>query len=274
MKSAIGRPLDPRYLSNRFILIAAPLSGLGWMVWKLLSEGDWGAAVGRALVAGMTTFLAWAIARELDPDRPWTAGVAAAVAAGTIGAGVPSLLVAATALMAIRIAARTTGWRPQFGDLVFMVGLAAVAGASDAGLAAGVVLGVVLLADRLLPGGAESYSMPMGAIALGAAVAAAAVWGVLEPAGGAPHGSEWAMVPIAIIGLLALGRPGSVSAKGDLSRKPLSVARVRIGRLVAVLAAGLTFAWAGGPGLTSGGIVWAALAASALPTLFSWPAND
>ncbi|MCJ7725459.1 MAG: hypothetical protein MUP76_03615, partial [Acidimicrobiia bacterium] len=79
--SGIGRPIDPRYPSNRFILIVAPLAGLAWRVWKLASEGDWSPAVGRALVAGMATFLAWAIARELDPDRPWTAGVAAVLAA-------------------------------------------------------------------------------------------------------------------------------------------------------------------------------------------------
>ena len=58
--------VDPRYPSNLFILIAAPLAGLAWLVWKLASEGDWGAALTRAAVAAGAAFLTWALARELD----------------------------------------------------------------------------------------------------------------------------------------------------------------------------------------------------------------
>lgn len=274
LRTAIGRPVDPHYPSNVFILVAASLSGVGWMIWKLVSEGDWGAAVARAFVAGMVTFLAWAIARELDPDRPWTAGVAAVLATATIGAGVPSLLVAGAALMATRVTSRTTGLVPLPPDLVVLVGLAAFVGSSEVGLASAVVLAVVLMVDRLLPGGASKASFPAGLVAAGVAVAAAAVWGTIEPTGGIPHGAELVMVPVAAIGILALGRPRTVSATGDFSREPLSVLRVRLSRLVALLAAALTFVWMGGPGLTAGSVVWAALAAVALPGSFARSAND
>jgi hypothetical protein len=52
---------------------------------------------------------------------------------------------------------------------------------------------------------------------------------------------------------------------GDYRREPLSPGRVRLGRLLAVVGAGLTFIWLGGEGLTSGSAVWASLAAAALP---------
>ncbi|MCJ7726157.1 MAG: hypothetical protein MUP76_07205 [Acidimicrobiia bacterium] len=263
--SGIGRIVDPRYPSNLFVLVAAAASGLSWAIWKLVSEGDWGAALGRAAVAGLATFLAWAIARELDPDRPWIAGVAAVAAAALIGAGVPSLLIAGVVLMAVRVTARTTGRNPTVVDLAVVGGLALLAGASDTGLPAAVVMGVVLMVDRFLPNGAHRLSMPIGLGVIAASVAAAALWGTLGAATGAPHGPEWTVVPVAVIGLAALGRPGRITAVGDLTGERLALARVRLDRAVAVAAAAATFVWLGGPGLTAGSVVWVALAAAALP---------
>jgi len=235
------------------------------MVWKMATGGDWGAAVIRALIGAGVTFLAWAIGRELDPDRPWTAGVAAVLAAGMIGAGVPSLLVSGAVLLAARVTARTTGLAPRITDLGAVAGFAFLAGVSDAGLAVGVILGLVLVADRFLPGGALFSSVPMGILSVVVVLAATALWGTLVPAPGLPHGPEWAMVPAAVAGLAGLGRPRRVAAVGDFSGKALSVGRARLGRVVAVVAAALTFIWLGGAGLTSAAVVWAALAATALP---------
>ena len=267
MISAIGRPLDPRYPSNRFVLIAAPLAGLAWMVWKMATEGDWSEALIRAAIAAGATFLAWAIARELDPDRPWTAGVAAVGAAAVIGAGPPSLLVSAGVLLAARIAGRTTGLAPAVIDLIPMTLLAIWLGATDPGLAAGVVLGMVLVADRWLPGGAVSASVPFGLLAVAGAVAAAAMWGVLEPAPGLPAGPEWVVAGVALVGLTALGRPRSCTSPCDHREDPIDARRVRLGRLVAAGAGALTFVWLAGPGLTAGSAAWTALAATALPSL-------
>lgn len=265
--SAIGRPLDPRYPSNLFILIAAPVAGVAWLAWKLATEGDWSEALLRAAIAAGATFLAWAIARELDPDRPWTAGVAAIGTAAVVGAGPPSLLVSFGVLMAARIAGRTTGLAPRVTDLVPMALLAALVGSSDPGLAAGVVLGLVLVADRWLPGGALGVSVPLGLLGVAGAVIAAAVWGVLEPAPGLPVGPEWVVAGVAVAGLAALGRPRSCAAPCDYRDDPVDARRIRLGRLTAVVACGLTFVWLGGAGLTAGSAAWAALAAVALPTL-------
>ncbi|MBU1865898.1 MAG: hypothetical protein KKE89_05745 [Actinobacteria bacterium] len=263
--SGIGRAIDPRYPSNLFVLIAAPLAGVAWMTWKLASEGDWSIALTGALVAAIATFLAWAIARELDPDRPWTAGVAAVLAAAVFGAGAPSLLVSGAILLAVRITVRSTGLAPRMTDLAVVAGFGAVVGTSDPGLAAGALLGAVLVIDRFLPGGAAAASLPIGVVGVAAAAAAAAAWGTLIPAPGLPHGPEWVIVGVAAAGLAAVARPGSVEALGDYRREPLPPGRVRLGRLLAVAGAGLTFIWLGGEGLTSGSAVWASLAAAALP---------
>jgi hypothetical protein len=265
--SAVGRPLDPAYPSNLFVLVAAPAAGAAWLVWKMATEGDWSEAFLRAFTAGGATFLAWTVARELDPDRPWTAGVAAVAAAAIVGAGPPSLLVAAAVMLAARIAARTTGLAPRTADLVPMALLAAGVGATDGGFMAGVALGGVLVADRWLPGGARAPTVPLGLLGIAGAVVAAALWGILEPSPGLPSGPEWVVAGIAVLGLLSLGRPRSCTAPCDYRDEPVTASRVRVARLVAAAAAALTFVWLGGPGLTSGSAVWAALAAVALPTL-------
>jgi len=262
--SGIGRTIDPGHPSNLFALGASVLSGAAWMIWKLASEGDWGAAASRGLAAAVATFLAWAIARELDPDRPWTAGVAAVATAGFIGAGLPSLLVAGGMLMAVRVTARTTGLTPLLTDLIALAAFSVVLGVSDAGLGAGVVLGSALVADRFLPGSALAASVPIGAIGAAGAVVAAATWGRLGPTAGLPSWPEWVIVPVAVLGLAALGRPRRVDATADYRRVTLSATRVRSGRVVAVAGAGFMVLWLGGPGLVSGSVVWAALAAAAL----------
>ena len=267
LNSAIGRPLDPKYRSNLFIMVMALAAGAAWFVWKMATEGLWDEAFFRAFNAGMAAFLAWALARELDPDRPWTAGVAGIVAASVIGAGPPSLWVTAAVMLGARVVSRTTGLAPQRGDLIAMVILAALAGGSDPGLVAGVALGSALVADRWLPGGARAIALPFGLAAIAAAVGAAAVWGILRPSPGLPEGPEWVIVAAAVIGLAALGRPRECRAPCDYRDERVDAGRVRWARLWSVTVAALTFVWLGGPGLTAGSAVWAALAAVALPTM-------
>ena len=265
--SAIGRPLDPQYRSNAFIVVAAVAAGAAWFVWKMVTEGLWDEALLRGFNAGMATFLAWALARELDPDRPWTAGVAGLLAAAVVGAGPPSLWMTAAVMLGARMVSRTTGLAPRRGDLIAMTILAALTGGSDPGLIAGLALGLVLVADRWLPGGARPIALPFGLVAIATAAGAAAIWGVLAPMPGSPAGPEWVIVAAAAVGLASLGRPRSCSAPCDYRDQRVDARRVRLARWMAVATATLTFVWLGGPGLTSGSAVWAALAAVSLPTL-------
>ncbi|MCB2223939.1 MAG: hypothetical protein KQH83_07160 [Actinobacteria bacterium] len=265
LRSGIGRDLSFRVPSNRFVLIAAPVAGVAWGIWKLATGHPFDHAVVRVFVAGGAAFLAWALGRELDPDRPWTAGLAAVLAAAILGAGIPSLWVAFAVLMAARVASRSTGVAPGPVDLAVLVGVSAGAGATDTGLGAGIVLGVVLLTDRWLPGGSHRLAPLAGVAAIAAAIAASAVWGSLTPAAGLPQGPEWVVVPVAVLGLGVVLRRATVRSAGDLTGEPLSAVRVRAGRVAAVAAGALCAAWAGGAGLTAGSVAWAALAASALP---------
>ncbi len=119
----LGRPLDPRYPSNR-VAIVVPVA-IGVLVAALADGGlaDRALEGGIALVA---SFLAWALGREIDPDRTLTANGAAVVGGLLAGALGSAALGALYLLMATaRITTRTTGLPPKPTDLLVHVGAAA-----------------------------------------------------------------------------------------------------------------------------------------------------
>ncbi|MEX2551778.1 MAG: hypothetical protein WD627_02080, partial [Actinomycetota bacterium] len=81
------RLLDFRLASNRFIALATiVVSGLGFG-YELNDGGSFGEAVARGVQFGAGVFLAWAIARELDPDRPGSATAATFAGAALLFTG-------------------------------------------------------------------------------------------------------------------------------------------------------------------------------------------
>ena len=262
--TSIGRPLDLRYPSNRFVVAAALLAGAAWAGWELAARGGVGAAAARGAVAGAAVFLAWALGRELDPDRAWTAGVAAVVTAGLVGVWRPSLLVLFSALLAVRVSARSTGRAPGPIDLAVVVGLAWWVSVSGPGLPFGLALAAALAADRFLPGPAPVATVLAGGAAAAGAMAAAVAWGTLSP--GWPEWPEAWLIAPAILGLIVPLRPREVDAVGDRTGLPLEARRVRFGRWLVAAAGWLAVIGSGGAGLAAAAPVWAALTAAGLPS--------
>jgi len=90
-----------------------------------LVEGDaLGNAVFRGLTWGGSAFLAWALCRETDPDRWYSAFFAAAGALGSvIWLGSPSFLFLLWFLLAMRHISRSTGSPPGVLDFVVLYGI-------------------------------------------------------------------------------------------------------------------------------------------------------
>ena len=65
-RTALGRPLDPRYISNVIAVIGALAAGSAFFLFSVVFEE---AVAASPLGAAGAVFLAWAIAREIDPDR-------------------------------------------------------------------------------------------------------------------------------------------------------------------------------------------------------------
>jgi hypothetical protein len=263
-RSGIGRPLDSAYPSNVFVLAMTPAAGTIAGLITLLAGDGLGDAFRNGFLSGGAAFLAWAIGREIDPDRPLSAGVAAVAAPALVAIGDPSLGVLAAVLLASRILVRSTGFAPGPIDLVVMAALAGYVATRRGGLPVALVLAVALAADRRLPGGAKIRSAIAALGAAAAAVAAAAFTGHFSIDPVAPVGLEWLIAGIALVGLVSVLRLPEVHSTTDSGSGPISPQRLWASRL-AVAAAGLgALAWSGGPALAGFGAAWVAMAAAVL----------
>lgn len=216
-RSALARPLDFSYPSNR----VAAAGSAGAALLALAFGRPWAQAAG----VGGAAFLAWATARELDPDHPVTANAALPVAAAAAllgGAGNP--LAGLAALSGLRLIAGTTGEAATRTDHVGMLVQALLAGASGERAAAFLAGGASLLT-------AEARS------ALPAA-------GALTPTLHRHSGFSWGSALLAASVLPLAGTltvPEPVTSVCDRAERPVRAQEVQLARYAAVttLAAGL-----------------------------------
>jgi len=67
--TTLGRKLDPEYPNNRLIIQLATLVTISALVFDLIINTEISASFVYGIKAGITTFLLWAISREIDPDH-------------------------------------------------------------------------------------------------------------------------------------------------------------------------------------------------------------
>lgn len=242
-RTHLGRALDPDNRWNRAIVILSLLAGMTGAVLTIILDRD----LWLAVQAGGTTFLAWALAREIDPDRQVTA-IAAAVAGGAwvLAGGATALLPMAGLLLAARLVINTVGLRPLPTDLAFMVVLAGAISFTSLGWVMGFALAVGIYIDERM---AEEHDR----IGLYAAIGAAAVSSLVATISGAVPDDLTAVHPllaagVGVLALVAVGRepPHPISfidARGDrfLRQDRLWATRALVGLAIfvgAVLSAG------------------------------------
>ncbi|GHF30739.1 hypothetical protein HNQ07_000683 [Deinococcus metalli] len=215
--SALARPLDLRYSSNRVALVGAGVT--------LVLARRRGQSWGRALDAAGLAFLAWATARELDPDHPVTANAALPLGAVAGLAGLDTALPGLGALSGLRVLAGTTGEPPTVLDHAAMLAQTALTAATGSRSAA------------LLPGLAAFVVRPTP-------TAAVPVLGASVPAWLARSGPTGSLGPLAAA--LALGpllvRPERVTSECDRAPRQVRDQDVRRARIAAfaALSLGLT----------------------------------
>ncbi|WP_291427989.1 hypothetical protein [Deinococcus sp.] len=211
--SALARPLDFSYPSNR--VAAAGSVGAGLVAAAF--GRPWAQAAG---VAG-AAFLAWATARELDPDHPVTANGALPVAAAVAllgGAGNP--LAGLAVLSGVRLIAGTTGepaTRTDHAGLLQSL-LAAVSGERAAALLVG--------AAPLLTPVARSPIPAAGALMPTLARRAGFSWGSALLAA--------SVLPLA----RTLSAPEAVTSPCDRASRPVRAAELQLARHAAALTLG------------------------------------
>lgn len=240
----VGRFFDLNLGSNRVAFIAPIVAGL---VMLALDPSDRRRAVSTALA----TFAAWAIARELDPDRPRsaaTASVLTPVIALAIGSPAPAPLF--VAMLALRVVTRSTGLAPKATDLALLT-LGAVLVADTAwGWAAGIVFAFAIVRDAALPGDPPANAGMWGLfLAVGATVrvSVADVLGTWT----SPGPTTTAVLVLGLAGAIVLLEPRPVLSLTDRTRQALDPQRLREATIFGLSIGVVAFAAAGAPGIVA-----------------------
>ncbi len=235
-RSPLGRPLDPSYVSNVVALVGAVVAGTVF----LLLSGVFGITVAASPIgAAGAVFLAWAIAREIDPDSNGSAYLAMVIAFSASVFLAPSLLLAFGILVGTRLISATVGLPLKTTDLMALVAIGAVMGlgwTSLAGLFA-VVAGTLV---------ADGFSRRSWATGLLATIAALLTLGLrsTELVWESP-GLGGLLLGAGLIAALGISLPASLpAATTDIGNRPIAARSIALARttLLATIAVALGIA--------------------------------
>lgn len=258
--SRMTRSADPKYPSVRNAYLGSAAAGvvsLGYDVVINSNDPDL-LSTGAVMVA---SFLGWAIARELDPDRQITAMVALAGSALLATWLLPYLLLSAVALGVFRLLVGSVGGGgPTRLDLAVMVALAAYAG----WIIDGWFFVVVIAVGIVFSGGWKNLFWATVAVAAG-------ILSALISDTSVHPGNESARflaypVLLVIVGLLAW--PTNPQSTTDIGSETLSGTRLRTARILAGLALVSAVIASDVYGLTNLGPLTAATVATAVSAPF------
>jgi hypothetical protein len=125
--SFVSRPVDPRFPSNKAILVVCVLVLVGGGVWGWIEHETVGPAALTGVTGALLAFVSWALGRELDPDVNATAFV---VVASTLGAWAvfedSGLVPLVVALATSRVVNRTVGPPAKLSDEVGVLAIIGV----------------------------------------------------------------------------------------------------------------------------------------------------
>jgi hypothetical protein len=255
-RSALGRPLDIHYPTNKAVIILLPIAGVigvGLSVYH-------GIGVSSALWAGAGTaaaaFSGWALARELAPDDEYPAFISMALATmAYLAVDHASALLPILAMMLARMVARTVGPQPTLIDSVaVLIGGSVIAYSAHSAILALVVTIAFGLDAALAPRLSRQWIF--------AGLSSVAVILIALSAEGSPPAVPDRMhlllggVAGAYVAVLLATR--TVRAHADLTDEPLSLSRVRAGMLLGLLVA-MTGLFAGNHPLERSTVLWAVL---------------
>lgn len=242
--SAMGRPLDFHYPSNVFVILMSGIGliagfGIGVVEDKPSLDLLW-----MGIVTSVTVFVAWALARELDPDHAFSAGLAAvlALAGMVIWRETTNLLALYLMLGVLRVLVRTVGIPMTLLDMGLLV-----IGAGLVALTESWLLGLVTAAGLLLDSLLKSPNPPTKLFG-GLAAAVTVITAALMQPDFSPPDDEIVLGAVAAVGVLFLvvifTAPAPVSV-GDITGQPLDESRLKAGRLLALAGAALVYFWTG-----------------------------
>ncbi|BAC89758.1 hypothetical protein [Gloeobacter violaceus] len=259
--TAIGRPVDPSYPTNRTIALIAGITAVGGSVIQLFLGAPWLQSALWGFTAGISVFLAWAIARELDPDRDLSAFVAAGLAiVGTGIWGLPNLGILLWLMLVVRVVNRTTGLSVKWSDSLAVLALGGWL-AFQGNWAYAALTAVALWLDSRLPPANRPQVVFAGlGVVLTLVVLA---WGEAAPAAGVSFAAGALAVGLAAVFLPVGIGSGRLVSVGDEDGEALVPIRVQAAQALALSVGIETALWGGAAGLSALTPFWAAVVGTA-----------
>lgn len=266
--SSLGRPLDPNYATNRWIMIIGVLVGAGGLVYQLLIGTAFLQAVLWAVLAAAMVVLAWVLGRELDPDYEYSAFVGPLLAlVGVLLWGAGSLLAGLWLVQVMRMVNRTTGLPARVTDSLFVLALGLWM-TYQGGWIYGAVTVLAFGLDAVLPEGERRQLFFAGLALIGTLLLAGFMGAAWSPGETLLVGTDipaWALAlgtTVVFVPVMAGSR--KVSSVGDATKVPLYPRRVQTAQVLALLAGLGLVIWHGGEGLTDWLPFWAAVLGAGL----------
>jgi hypothetical protein len=256
--------MDFLLLSNR-LSIALPLTAGLVAGLVSLTDGGLGDAVRTGIAAGGSSFLAWAVTRELSPDHPVAASLAAVLAPMAILLGSPSLAVVAVWLLATRVVAGTTGAAPYTADMIVVGGFAIWASTGEGGLPLALLALTAIASSTVFDARGRRTVLVGDTLATAACLTAAGAAGTLDLPDPWAASSAWWLFATALTTAAAL----LVRVESTTDRRPV---RIEAGRVRAAIgwagaACVIAVVWRGTRGMASMAPVAAALVLTAVFSL-------
>jgi hypothetical protein len=255
--SSLSRVVDPRYPSNRLAIAGAAAAAMIVGV-AGLADIDVGSGV---LTAAVGVFLAWAIARELDPDHPASAAIAIPLSFVLLLAlGPPSLLVSTGVLLGTRMAAGTVGTPLRPLDIGGIIVISALLGTDLIG-----ATGVAAMVVGVLVGERRRSRAIVIAAAAAAAFTVVGIVSDIERTWAGPGTTGSIVLVATVISVFVVIPAPPATSIADRHTGILLRWRVTVARAVAGLAVVAGFVLVGGTGITAlAATATAALAGTAI----------
>ena len=235
--SAIVRPLDPTWPSNKAVLILLPLALITGICWSLFMAQGWQDALLNGVVFALGTFGSWALGRELLPDDHAAAFVSMAMAfLACLSFYSPGLLTLFTALGLVRVVNRSSGLMARTADSVVLTLLVIWTVYANQSPWFGAVAALAFVLDASLKN-PHRKQLLFAALCLGTMVVYIVDhdvnWLTLQ----APDSLlQWLAIAMSLLLGLNLLLLKKVHSRGDVGDKRLSLQRVKAAMVIALLA--------------------------------------
>ncbi len=235
--SAIARPLDPVWPTNKAVIILMPIALVAGICWSLYLSLGWQAAMINGLVFALAVFGSWALGRELLPDDHVAAFISMAMAfLACLSFHTPGLLTLFATLGLVRVVNRSTGLMARTSDslLLTLLVIWTVYATESPWLGAVATLAFVLDAILKNP---HRRQLLFAALCLGTMVVYIVdhdvSWMNLQPPNSLLQWLALAMSLLLVLNLLLMKK---VHSRSDVGDKRLDSQRVKAGMVVALLA--------------------------------------